>query len=236
MTKIVGIPIASLLVIIALLPLLHGCQSTQNNQLKKLPEALRTTAVVTYSNFNRNVPQTGTFAWLPGGTHLLSDPRIDGNKLNRFLRHSLIKSMQQKGFTFSQIGEADLHIGYIASMASDLDDTQIRELYGFDTGWQPTKNLKKYEKGTLILDIIQTHPRRHIWRGAIQANVGFDLSDEVRRQRINMVVRQLLSHFNRDFSKDTGILLGNDPVKWAKNASIANYVARFNYWNTISDI
>ena len=87
----------SAIIVMTLLPLLHGCQSTQNNQLKKLPEALRTTAVVTYSNFNRNVPQTGTFAWLPGGTHLLNDPRIDGNKLNRFIRHSIIKTMRQKG-------------------------------------------------------------------------------------------------------------------------------------------
>ena len=33
------------------------------------------------------------------------------------------------------------------------------------------------------------------------------------------------------------MLLGNDPVKWAKNAvNIASYIAWFNYCNAISDI
>lgn len=184
-----------LLISLIFISLFDACQPIRK-QPKKLSEALRTTAMVTYENFGRHVPQTGTFSWLPEGTHSLKDPRLRRHNLDGMLRQAIVVAMQRKGYSFSQTGQVDLHIGYVAAMASDLDDRQIRELYGFDTGWQPTKNPKKYEKGSLILDIIQTQSHRHIWRGAIQANVGFDLSDSVRRQRTNKAVSQLLSRFN----------------------------------------
>ena len=104
--------------------------------------------------------------------------------------------MQEKGYGFVPSGRADLYIGYVAALVGDLDDDKLQEIYGFDTGWRPNDNPRKYEKGTLIVDIMQNYPRRLIWRGAIQMNVGFDLSDKVRWQRTQLAAQLLLRRFN----------------------------------------
>ena len=114
--------------------LLAGCRPDPSQKKHNLPQELKTSAVVSFENYGRAVPRTGTFTMLPEGRHFLSDPRLPVEKLRGYLHRALVNTMQEKGYDFVPSGQTDFYVGYVAALVGDLDDDKIQEIYGFDTG------------------------------------------------------------------------------------------------------
>ena len=59
-------------------------------------------------------------------------------------------------------------------------------------------NNPTYEKGTLVIYVLDGNNGDVIWRSAAQAAVDFSLENEEREQRIERVVRDMFSSFPTD--------------------------------------
>ena len=91
---------------------------------------------------------------------------------------------------------SDLLIGFTLALESSLSDREISDNYGIASGLPNNKDKEnEYEKGTVIIDVADADTRSLIWRGALQAMVSPDISEEVRRERITRAVKILIDNF-----------------------------------------
>jgi len=90
----------------------------------------------------------------------------------------------------------DLLIGYTLALERTLSDQEISQNYGITRELSGDKDkINEYEKGTVIIDLADAKSRTLIWRGALQAFATSDIPEDVRRERINKVVKILIDNF-----------------------------------------
>jgi len=184
-------PRAALVGLLSVSALLQGCASSE----KTAPPPELQAAVTSVQNPGMVVPERGLFAWRPG-SRLHPDPRLDAGKMDRMIRGALSDAFADKGYELGTAENANLWVGYIGALESALDDVLLNKLFGVNPAWQASgRENRRYEKGTLVVDIVEARTRLGIWRGAVQANVTFDLDDTERRGRIREAVDMLMSRF-----------------------------------------
>jgi hypothetical protein len=97
---------------------------------------------------------------------------------------------------------SDLLIGFALARESALTDQEISQNYGIAPGVPSNKDkMNEYEKGTIIIDVADAETRTLIWRGALQAQAGSDIPEDVRRERISKSVKILIDNFIDSLSK-----------------------------------
>lgn len=141
------------------------------------------------------VPDHGLFAWRQG-SRLQPDPRLDAGKMDGMIRGALSDALADKGYELGTIDASNLWVGYLGALESALDNVLLDKLFGVNPDWESAggKN-RRFEKGTLVVDIVEARTGRGIWRGAVQADVTFELTDAERRRRIRQAVDMLMAQF-----------------------------------------
>ena len=135
------------------------------------------------------------FAWLPGAERYFEDPRLSDKTLKPMLENAIQQTLSNSGYQYTQIPQqADFLVGYLVALESELDDEAIAKIYGSAPGLM-VQNTNDYEKGTLIIDIVDGVTKQAVWRGALQAAVNFDVEPSVREQRVTSAVKNLLNNF-----------------------------------------
>lgn len=86
-------------------------------------------------------------------------------------------------------------IGYVAALKTALDDNAIEQTYGVRPGLiEGEIDQRKFEKGTVIVDLIEPVSGRLIWRGAGQSLATLeDIPPELRKQRVHQFIKNLFS-------------------------------------------
>ena len=135
------------------------------------------------------------FAWMPGAERYFDDPRVKDQTIKPVLESAIQQTLINSGYQYMQDPQrADFLVGYLVALESELDDQTIAKLYG-NTPGLPLQSTGDYEKGTLIVDIVDGVTRQSVWRGALQAAVTFDVEHSVRQQRVTAAVETLLNNF-----------------------------------------
>ena len=112
------------------------------------------------------------------------------------LQDSIQRTMERKNFSLDRSDRTDLLVGYYAVAENESTDADLNAHYGIEFNWPSVKDKpRKYPKGMIIIDVIDARTRKPVYRAALQANVDFSLGDDVRRQRIDLAVNQLLASF-----------------------------------------
>jgi hypothetical protein len=83
---------------------------------------------------------------------------------------------------------------FFGVLESELDDQAIAKIYGIAPGLI-VQSTDDYEKGALIIDIVDGFTKQSVWRGALQAAVTFDVEPAIRQQRVTSAVEALLKNF-----------------------------------------
>lgn len=184
---------------LALLPaavLALSCGSTEPQSMADLPPEMNRSVVVTVGDPTLKIPAGARFGWMPESIRYFGDPRLDGVMLNSLLQEAIQSELSKKGFAFTTPEDCDFKLGYVAALESAISDRDVNALYGISAGHVPRESMsREYEKGTLIIDVIHPETRRCVWRGSLQANIGFDLPEKIRRQRIALAIKQLFANF-----------------------------------------
>lgn len=153
-------------------------------------------AIIAKHNKDIIVLSNKNFTWSPKSIYVYKDERFKGFPVKETFEKAIYEKLTQSGFTYTKIQDANLLVGYTLALESALSDRDINILYGIDPGLESDpSNPNKYEKGTVIINILEARTNRFVWRGGLQAFANFDLPNEVREERIKIAVDTLLAKF-----------------------------------------
>jgi uncharacterized protein DUF4136 len=116
------------------------------------------------------MPRTSAGA-LPGD---IIDPMVDNSITNRALRDEIRSGLESRGYRAATDGTADLEVAFYASATQALD---IRTYdYGYTWRRWPREytEVTPYERGTVIVDIVDPSTHELLWRGQGVAAVSSD--------------------------------------------------------------
>ena len=121
---------------------------------------------------------------------------MDDVQLQKLLRAAISNAMTEKGYQATVAGvAADLLVGYSITLNDDArTDKNIADDYGVQASINvSTPDPALYEKGTLVIDIVDSRTGLMAWRSALQGFTDSRISEQERRQRINLMVQRMLA-------------------------------------------
>ncbi|GAA5218573.1 DUF4136 domain-containing protein [Corallincola platygyrae] len=174
---------------------LFACSESETplQQTDAVPSELRKSVAVSIQAPDLAVPARAMVTWSDRTGGVLGDvgekPEVEG-----LLRKAIVNTMDQQAFHFTEHAEqAFFKVSYVLALEKDLNDEDLEKYFGLSLGLAGDKG---FEKGTLVIDI-QNQEGQSVWRGALQANVSKEFSQEMRVQRLNSAVETLLAGFFR---------------------------------------
>jgi hypothetical protein len=144
-----------------------------------------------------NVAAYRTYAWGPADALPTGNPRLDKNPFFQDqVQGAVEKALAAKGFEQSRSGTPDLLIHYHASINQRINANRVDRQYGYCYEADCRVGVIEYEAGTLVLDIVDTHTNKVVWRGWAQDSVEDTLSNRDRMaQKIKEGVSRMLAMF-----------------------------------------
>lgn len=187
-------PILAFLVLVLVLP---GCGQQQSAMGRAIRVQPMPFTVVSTMDPMADVSSAASFTWSPRMREIHSDPHEGDVPDKEALENAITDTLRKKGYEYTwRAGLADLRVGYLVILDGALSDKEINDRYGI----QPGLNLEapdsaRYEKGTLVIDIIDMKTRRTACRGALQGFADLEISREDRQERLNDMVMFMLARF-----------------------------------------
>jgi hypothetical protein len=151
-----------------------------------------------------------TYAWLPPAPIVqnvasedLSNPTLSQEALGPAIIAAVDRQLAARGLAQADRETADVHVAYFAALTVGFNQTYLGEYYGYVTGWgspiapglAPSTSSTVYEKGTLVIDIVQRTSNRAIWRGAAQTRIAQERTLEERIKRLNEGTERIFQKF-----------------------------------------
>jgi hypothetical protein len=187
----------SCLACLALVLLLSGCSQQKPVVNRGIPvRAMPFTAVSTMDPM-ADVSSAVSFTWAPRLREIHSNPHEAEVLDQESLEEAISNALQKKGYEYTwRAGLADLRVGYLVVMNGVLSGKEINERFGIQPGLNlQAPNTVRYEKGTLVIDIVDMKTGRTTWRGALQGFADLRISKEDRQERFNDMVMFMLARF-----------------------------------------
>ncbi len=152
-------------------------------------------------------PKSGTFAWLAEASTVPEDPRVNRAEVEARIRAAVERHLASRGYQLSSEGRPTVCIAYHAAVGGGLDAAAINDRYwswgyGPDGAWGfgPNRTVAyesgpTFERGTLILDIVDPETKRLLWRGAASAEIDLEATTEAKDRRVDDAVKGMLEKF-----------------------------------------
>jgi hypothetical protein len=153
------------------------------------------------AEFRRNFrfASVRTYAWLPDPPGHAGDPILHNDLIDGRVRNAVDRELQTMGYQKVAVDEADVHVTYYLSLATEVSWQMVSRSYHYQGGFfddHTTQTaLRRVERGTLLLDVLEPERRRLVWRGTARAGVRRDSDPERREQKINDAVAKTLAQF-----------------------------------------
>jgi hypothetical protein len=136
-----------------------------------------------------------TFRILPvpartdGATLGANDPMMENSITNRALRQDVRQALESRGYRPADGGPADIDVALYAAANQALDIRTYN--YGYTwRGWpREYTEVTPYERGTVIVDLVDPSTRQLLWRGQGVAQVSTDPNEYV--DELGKVVRSI---------------------------------------------
>ena len=173
---------------------LASCQSTPVES----PQPPQRVAMVSVTDSSYTMSASKNLvSWKAGGSYIAPSERISADIMKPLIESAISNALQAKGYQFvSDPDKAQLLVSYVAGLETELSDADITQRFGVMPGFQ-AKNPDKaqYEKGSIIVDIVDVGAGKSVWRGAIQGFASVELSDDERRKRLEKIMSELIAQF-----------------------------------------
>jgi len=138
-----------------------------------------------------------TWDWLPASPDAPADSFYVDAFADTRIRNAVEKTLREKGYEKSS-ESPDFLVNYHAALQDNLTVTQVSDTYRnnpyaeFD--WTSTYTYE-WQVGTLILDFFDARTKRLAWRASVQAEVRQTDNVEMKEDRVNKAVKEMLSKF-----------------------------------------
>ncbi len=152
-----------------------------------------------------------TYRWHPAESKVKSsDARIVNPIMDARIKGAIDKQLALQGFN-KQSPQSDFIVNYSVTTQDKVDFDTYNTYSGFGPGWgwhgsyghrgmnigmSSTQTVAKtYQKGTLVIDIINSKNNKLIWRGLGSKKLPSTSSAEQMDELISLVVNSILAHF-----------------------------------------
>lgn len=151
-----------------------------------------------------------TYAWLPPAPGVkavapdaVSNPTLTQEALGPHIVAAVNRELTARGLTETDLETADVHMVYFAALTVGFNQSYLGEHYGYITGWPspippglaPSTSMTVYEKGTVLVDMVQRLAKRGIWRGSVVTRIDQERTLEQRIKRINEAAQRMFERF-----------------------------------------
>ncbi len=149
------------------------------------------TAMTVSSHVDRDVDfsRYRTYDWGPADALPTGDARLDADPFFKdHLQGEVEKQLATRGYALGEAGTADLLIHYHAHIDQRIDVTSV------DRSYQYGGEVRDYEAGTIVLDLVDARTQKVIWRGWAQDAVSGMLADrDTMADKVNEAVTRMLA-------------------------------------------
>jgi hypothetical protein len=133
----------------------------------------------------------------------VTNPTLSEEALMPALVAAVDRELGARGLTKAAAESADIHVAYFAALSVGFNQSYLGEHYGYITGWAspipiglaPTTNVNVYEKGTVLVDIVNRAANKAVWRGTALTRIAQEISVEKRIERINDAVKRMFEKY-----------------------------------------
>ena len=151
-----------------------------------------------------------TYAWRPAlpikrdtPPDAISNPTLSDEALGPHIIAAVDRQLQARGLRKVDTESADVHVVYLGAISNAVSSSYLGEHYGYITGWgspvaaglAPTTSLTGYQKGTIVVDIVQPAAKRAIWRGSVETKIAEGRRLEDRIKRIDEAIERIFGRF-----------------------------------------
>ncbi len=151
-----------------------------------------------------------TFAFLPPTPMVTNvapgakgNPNLTQEVMGPHIVAAVERELTKRGLVKAPEDTADVHIAYFAALTTGLSQSYLGEYYGYVTGWgspiapglAPNTENTAYQKGTIVVDVVQRAAKRGIWHGMIQARIEQVRKLEDRVKRIDEAMHRLFERY-----------------------------------------
>jgi Domain of unknown function (DUF4136) len=160
-----------------------------------------------------------TYAWLPPvpvvknvAPDAVTNPTLSEDALMPALVAAVDRELVARGLTKAPPDTADVHVAYFAALTIGFNQSYLGEHYGYITGWAspipiglaPTTNVNVYEKGTVLVDIVDRAANKAVWRGTALTRIAQEHSVEKRIERITEATKKMFEKYPVKPGKKSG--------------------------------
>jgi len=139
-----------------------------------------------------------TFAWLPKDQAPPVDQWLQDRAIEKRVQSGVEAGLRAKGFRPAEGGTPDLFVTYRLTSES-RSTTGVPSAYsGYNLGWWSNARMTRtdnYERGTLIVDVIDAADMKLVWRGSASARLLPHISFEKRAKRATDAVERIMQDF-----------------------------------------
>ena len=138
-----------------------------------------------------------TYRWMP--IPRTSDPRVSNAITEARIRGAVDSVLSARGYRKLGSGNVDFLVGYHAAIEGMLDVTTVDRYYGY--AWTGAGvvardvSVRRYDEGTLIIDVADVSSNRLVWRGTARAEVAMSSPPEQRTKQIYEATSKILERF-----------------------------------------
>jgi len=141
-----------------------------------------------------------TYAWLPDQDRMVGEHRIYDTLLDTRVRNAVDRELAGRGFARGEADAVDFYVAYHAGIETKVDVRSINSALGYGEGlWGqeigPGSDVREYDQGTLLLDVVEPDGRQLLWRGSASVIVSDTDDPEERSRRIDEAVERMLARF-----------------------------------------
>ncbi len=151
-----------------------------------------------------------TYAWLETpplpksvSSEELSNPNLTQEAVGPLIVAAVDRQMSARGLTPADRNAASVQVVYYAAMSVGFDRSYLGENLGYVTGWPspipqglaPSTSNTVYEKGTIVVDVIDPVAKKAIWRGVMKTRVNQEINQDRRIARINEAITRIFEKF-----------------------------------------
>ena len=174
------------------------------------PTAAQKLDIKTQKDQSADFSAIHTYAWLPPAPVVrnfapdaVTNPTLTQEALGPSIVAAVDRELTARGLVAAPADVADVHVAYFAALGFGFNQSYLGEHYGYITGWgspipaamAPTTAVVVYEKGTVLVDVVDRVKKRAMWRGTVVTRIEHEHTLEKRVERINDGVQRLFREF-----------------------------------------
>lgn len=166
--------------------------------------------IKTYKDEKADFRVLRTYAWLPPvpvvtnvAPGAVTNPTLSQEALGPAIVAAVDRELRSRGLVQAAPEAADVHVAYFAALTVGFNQSYLGEHYGYITGWgspipaglAPSTSSTVYERGTVMIDIVDRAKKRAIWRGSVITRIHQEHTLEKRVERIDDAAAKLFRRF-----------------------------------------